>query len=812
MGAFSQDLLYSLRSLRKAPAFSAVAIVTLALGIGANTAIFSVLNAVLLRPVPFSDPERVVHLAWDGGDHLQSLSGMKFKYWHDHAPLFDAVATWRSRVARAIVEEEPSTIHELSVSADFFAAVGRAPERGPGFTSNHFVPGGPDGAIISHAMWETRFARAADLTGRTIRLEDKPVAIVGVLPKSFIFPYQEEPIDVVVPLRLSVDPNDIAEDWPAIARLRDGVTHEHSRTENAALLAGFRAAYPSQVAERDRGMRLATFNELYVDRGVQRALVSLMTAVAFVLLMACANVANLFLARANERRREIAVRAALGAGQARISRLVLADSVVIAVAAAVLGVALGSSISQALIALTPAEIPRLTSAGIDWRVLVFTAAISCATSVLLGGVAAWLAVRLRPATVLNASRGSSGSGRMRSGLLVVQSALAMILLVGAGLLVVTVTRLSSFDRGFDVEGLIAARLTTPPASGITARQLWEFEQRVFRHLDGVPMIASVTAANSLPLERGVNTPMTIAGRPDAVGTVEWRAITPGYFPTLGIRRISGRSFEPGDSAGAPAVAIVNDAFARRYFGGANPLGQRIEIGRSPRPGSGTPAPEILAVEIIGVVADVRDVSLRAEPRRTIYVPQAQASSRLSTLLRAMPVFIARPGSDRAGLERVLREAIHAADRSLPPPQVFPLAAAVAGSLAREQFAATLLSVLAALALTLTALGVHGALAYTVQQRRREIGIRMALGARAGDVARLVMAQGMAPVAAGLAIGVAAAIALSRFVAGFLWGVSPTDPMTFTLVAAILLGVAVVASWIPARKAVNVDPASTLTHD
>ena len=471
----------------------------------------------------------------------------------------------------AVIDGDPSTVRELAVSPGFFAAVGTVPARGHGFTPTDLVPGGPSVAIISHAMWEARFAGAADAVGRTIRLDGEPVTIAGVLSESFAFPYEDEPIDVIVPLHLTVDPNNVAEDWPAIARLRAGVTHEQARAETSALMASFRTAYPGQVADQDRGMTLATFNELYVDRGVQRALWILMSAVAFVLLIACANVANLFLSRATGRRREIVVRAALGASQARIVRLVLTESLLVAAAAAALGLVLGSWISGALIALTPAEIPRLTTAGIDWRVAVFTAGVSLATSLLFGGAAAWPAVRMQLAAALNeASRGSSGPGRMRRGLLVVQSALAMILLVGAGLLVGTVSRLTSFDRGFDVDGLVAARLTTPPSGDATSQDLWEFEQRVLQQLESLPAIASVAAANTLPLERGVNTPMTIAGRPDLSGTVEWRAVTPTYFETLGITRTAGRSFEPTDAAGGPPVAIINDAFARRYFSRREP--------------------------------------------------------------------------------------------------------------------------------------------------------------------------------------------------------------------------------------------------
>jgi putative ABC transport system permease protein len=811
MGTLGHDLSYSLRSLRKAPAFTAVAIVTLALGVGANSAIFSVVNAVLLRPLPFAEADRIVNLTWDGGDHLQSLSATKFQYWHDHARSFDAMATWRSSVARAAVNGELSIIRALAVSTGFFAVVGDAPVRGRGFTPADFAPDGPSVAMISHAMWETRFGRAADVGGRTIRLDGESVSVAGVLPEAFAFPYEDEPIDVIVPLRMTVDPKDVAEDWPAIARIRDGVTHEQAQAETAALMPAFRTTYPGQVSERDRGMRLATFAELYVDRGVQRALWMLMSAVAFVLLIACANVANLFLAHATGRRREVVLRAALGASQARIVRLVLTESVLVASAAAGLALILGGWIAGALIALTPSEIPRLTSAAIDWRVMAFTAAVSFASSLLFGGAAAWPAARMSLVTVLNeASRGSSGHGRMRRSLVAVQSALAMILLVLAGLLVGTVIRLTSFDRGFDVDGLVAIRITTPPAAGTTSQALWEFEGRVLQRLASLPAIASAAAANSLPLERGVNTPMTIAGRSDAAGTVEWRAVTPGYFETLGITRIAGRSFAPAD-AGGPSVAIINEAFARRYFAGASPIGQRVDIGRF-RGALPNPARDSHRVEIVGVVEDVRDVSLRTEPRRTIYVPQAQASARLSTLLGTMPVFIVRPRSRGGDIDRALREAVRAADPWLPPPHVFPLHTAVSRSLARERFGAVLLSVLALLALALTALGIHGVLAYTVQQRRREIAIRMALGARPEQVSRLVMIQGVAPVLAGLVIGVAGAVGLSRFVASFLWGVAATDLATIWSVAGILLGVGVAASWIPAHTAAKLDPASTLAQE
>jgi putative ABC transport system permease protein len=385
----------------------------------------------------------------------------------------------------------------------------------------------------------------------------------------------------------------------------------------------------------------------------------------------------------------------------------------------------------------------------------------------------------------------------------------MVLLVGAGLLVATLIGLTRVDPGFDTNDLVAVRLASKPAGYDTAHDLWDFEQQVMHQLEGSPVIASIAGASSLPLERGINTPMAIGGRADARGTVEWRAVTPGYFQTLGIPLLMGRTFENTDIAGGAPVAIVNEAFARRYFGSQGAIGERIEVGRRVDGKWTDPSLTGPGVEIIGVVADIREVSLRAEPRRTIYVPQAQAPARLSNLRGTMPVFIARRGLADADVERALTSALRAVDPALPRAHVFPLDDLVAQSLAQERFGATLLSVLAALALALTAFGIYGVLAYTIQQRRREIGIRMALGASAPQVARLVMVRGIAPVLVGVILGVLSSIGVSQVVAGFLWGVTPTDPATLATMAAVLLGVALAASWIPAREAAGVDPVNSL---
>jgi predicted permease len=794
-----------------------VVVLTLAIGVGATTAVFSVVDAVLLRPLPFPDARRVVNVAWDGGGYLQSaLSSVKFQYWREHARAFDATATWRSFPARLDEGEGVSVVRVLRVSHDFLRVLGFTPSLGRDFLAAEDVPGGPRVALVSQALWRTRVGGGSTgAVGGTLRLNDEPYAVIGVLPGSFAFPYEDEPlgvdgpVGVIVPLGLTVDPNDQAEDWPTIARLREGYTREEALADVASLTEPFRAAYPDHVYERDRGMTLATFNELYVGEAA-RALWILMGAVTSVLLIACANVANLFLARAERRRGEIALRAALGATRGRIARFVLTESVLVALAAAALGLPLATWGVGVLIALTPAELPRMAAVGIDGRVTLFTLAAALFTALVFGGAAAWPAARTRLSGALEeTARGSSGRGRSRQGLLVAQSALSMVLLVGAGLLVLTLIGLRRVDAGFDPEGLVAVRLPFKPAGYETSLDLWELERRVEERVKGSPAVASIAGATNLPLERGVNVPMSIGGRSDDVGgTVEWRAVTPGYFGTLGITVAAGRRFEDGDTEGSPPVAIVNQAFARTYFPDESPIGQRIDVGRF-RGGLTDPSLAGPGAEIVGVVADVREVSLRTEARRTMYVPQAQAPTRLSYLLGTMPVLIARGRPGGGSVERTLMDALRAVDPALPRPDVFPLDDVVARSLVRERFGATLLTVLATLALALTAFGIYGVLAYTVRRRRREIGIRRALGAGGPEVTRLVVVQGIAPVLVGLLLGMAASAGLSRVIAGYLWGVTPTDPTTLAAVAAILLGVALLASWIPAREAVRVDPVRTL---
>ncbi len=525
------------------------------------------------------------------------------------------------------------------------------------------MPDGPRVALISHGLWEERFGGARDAVGSTLRIDEEPYTVVGVLPEAFSFPQVLNRIDVVVPLGLRVDPKDEGANFPIIARLRDGVGKGAAAADVARLDAPFAEQYPDQVYDPDGGMKLATFEELYVGDAAT-ALWVVMGAVGLVLLIACANVANLLLARAVSRRREVALRAALGASRGRVARFILTESVILALLAGAVGLLLARWGLSALLALSPAELPRMDTIGVDWRVVAFTFLAALTTGLLFGGAAALPAMRTRLSEVLKeGARGSTGGGRGRQTLLAAQAALSMMLLVGAGLLVATLVSLRSVDPGFEADGLVAVRFPFKPAGYGTAHDLWELERRMVAQAGRAPGIASLAGASNLPLERGLNLPMSIGGRPDDFeGAVEWRAVTPGYFGILGIDLLAGRAFSETDEEGGPPVVIVNESFVRRYFPDESPLGQRVDIGRY-RGEFIDPSLEGPGAEIVGVVADVREVSLRTEPRRTVYQPAAQAPTLLADALGRMPVFIARI-APRRGRCRA-RAARRAAFRSIP---------------------------------------------------------------------------------------------------------------------------------------------------
>ena len=565
MNAILEDVRDSVRALRRAPAFTVVVASVLALGIGATTAIFSVLSAVLLRPLPFPDGHRVVNLAWNYGDYVSpSLTSAKFSYWAERTRTFAAIAGWRPFFGRVGEVGEITGAQGLRVTADFFAVLGMPPTVGRAFAEDEYRPGGPKVALVSLGFWREHFGEHVDVSGRvSIRLEEEPYAIIGLLPEDFAFPYVSEPVEMIVPTAVPVDPDDQGQNWPAIARVGDDYTMSDARTEVASLNTGFKVTYPQQADETEPGMMLDSFAELYVGR-TANAIWILMGAVAAVLLITCANVGNLFLVRALRRRGEMALRTALGATNSRIMRLGVAEAIVIASAAGVVGILLAIWGANVLVALAPVRLPRAGAIAVDWRVVGFAIGISLIASVVVSLVAAWPAVRggLWRALGLG-SRTTTGQRRLQEALLSGQTALSTILLVAAGLLFTTWSNLRQVDPGFDPEALVAVKLPIRPPTYDTSERLDQFAQGVIEGVRTSGGIDFVAGASSLPFERGLNFPISIAGRDEFGGTRSSCEPSPrGYFRTLAVPVVRGRSFTAVDVRAAPPVAIVNETFAR----------------------------------------------------------------------------------------------------------------------------------------------------------------------------------------------------------------------------------------------------------
>jgi predicted permease len=552
-------------------------------------------------------------------------------------------------------------------------------------------------------------------------------------------------------------------------------------------------------------MVTASYRELFVGQAAD-VLWLLMAATGLVLVIACANVAALVLARGSDRAGEMAVRAALGAGRGRIARHVIAEGLLLGGAACVLGLGLASLATDALLGLYPGTLPRADAVGLHLGVVLYAMGAALTTGSACGLIAAIPGLRGRVGSALRAAgRGGTRGGRLRQAVLAVEAAVSVVLLVGAGLLIATLVEIHRVDPGFDVDGLLTADLPEPSGGWGAEGELVAHRRRVLEELRALPGVEAAAAASTYPLRRGWNIPVTIQGRPDAAGTVEWRSISTDYLRTLDVPLMQGRTLDGRDAAGAPPVALVNEAFATRYFPGESPIGKRIEIGRY-RDRWIDPDLDVGGTEIVGVVGDVREIDLTAEARRTVFVPDDQVPARLAS----PPVLVVRAGSESA--RTAVRDALARLGGDGPPPTVRTMDEVVRSSVAQERFNALLMTSLAAIALVLTAFGIYGVVSYGVRQRRREIGIRLALGARRGTVARLVIGQGMAPVAVGLAVGVILALGLSRFLESLLWGVETTDPATIAAVALQLGAVAAVASWLPAREATSVDPNQSLRPD
>ena len=803
-----QDARYGARSLRRHPGFTVATVLTVALGIGANTAIFSVVDGVLLKPLPFAEPDRVVYLGWQygSGQGINALSAYQFAHFRENTDVFEGVTTYRTFESELGAAERGATTRGMRVTEDFLRVVGVVPALGRGFDAAELVENGRDAAVLSDGLWRREFGADPAVLGREIRVGGRSHTIVGVLPPAFRFPGAPDNTELLLPLRLNPDPRDEGLNYTVMARLRRDVSR--AAADEALVVASRRlhALVPTPTTEGGSRARVREHRHLHAA-DLEPVLWIMLGAVGFVLLIACANAANLLLARASARGREIAVRLSIGASRGRIIRQLVTESVLLSLVAGVVGLAIGYVGLRALLALVPGGVPRADEIGLDVRVLGFTFALAALTGLVFGIAGALPASRADVVGALRrTARGMASPGRRsRSVLVVAETALAVVLLAGAGLLLNSFARLRTVDPGFETEGLLTARVTRLPSDlEPERRRAWEID--VLDRVRALSGVSDATLASNFPLERGMNLPMGVEGQPEsAQGSVEWRAVSPGYFTTLRVPLVRGRAFGAGDGTNAPRVAIVNESFARQHWPDGGALGQRVEIGRW---NGRWISPEFEgAAEIVGVVADIREIGLGREPRATVYVPHAQAPAGMLGPPRLM-----LRTADAGTLGPQVTAAVRAADPRVPPPVLGTMEGILGDSLAEQRFQALLLGVFALSALLLTAVGLYGVVSFGVNQRSREIGIRMALGARSRSILARVVGEGMLMIGVGAAIGLVAAAWLTRFLSSALFGVSAHDPRTFAAAIAVLLLVGAGAAWLPARRAARVPPATVLQGD
>jgi putative ABC transport system permease protein len=798
-----QDVRYGVRMLLRTPGFTCAALVTLALGIGANTAIFSVVNAVLLRPLPYPEPERIVQLVRrnTGGDN-PGQTGLRYLFFRDTMRSFDAMAAWRGTTGFNLATGDSAEyVRAMPVSKEFFPVFGVRLAYGEPFGDEHDRPGGPDAVVLGHGLWTRLFGANPAVVGTTITLGDRPHAVLGVMPRGFV---SVPPADVYIPLRPSTTGPGGGFNYAVAGRLKREVSAAQANAEASSVWEAFRRAHPAAIRPTEYAAAFLPYQSSSV--GFARpALLLMLGAVGMLLLMACANTANLLLARAAARGREIGVRAALGAGRARIVRQLLTESVTLFVAGGALGVLLAHLTIPALLSLTPPGYTNYQDVRVDATVLIVALAVSVLTGLLFGLAPALSLSRhdLVGAFKDDGTRTTSSrrSRWLRQTLAVAEIALCMLLLVGAALLVQTFVRMRAIDPGFEPHGVLTARMSLQGERYATAAAINRFFDEGLDRIRRIPGVRSAAVVNSVPIDRGLNMNVDVLDGPEAVEDqiTDWRYASTDYFRTMGISIVAGRGFEESDRAGAPPVAVVSEQFARRYLKNTNPIGRHIRVFRSE------------SLEIVGVAKDLREGGLIGPLVPVMYVPVAQADiGGLRTSHTYFPMNWVVQASD-TGPETVrqIREALRTIDSKQPFSTFATMEAVKAGAMSNQAFQMTLLSAFAGIGLLLATAGIYGLIAYSVAQRTREFGIRIALGATSDRILRSVVRQGATLGAIGVGVGLVAAFALTRTLQNFVYGVSTLDPLTFASVGTLLIVVAVAASLIPALRAVRLNPTTAL---
>lgn len=800
--AIRHDLAYALRMMRKQPGFVLTATLTLALGIGANCAIFTLVNAVLLKPLRYHDPDRLVRIS--GG-----ATAVRFEHIRAGQSFTDTGAfnTFTENVTLSGADGAEG-LKGVRVTANFLSILGVRPLVGRSFLPEEETPG-PQVAMISAALWQRRFGRDESIVGKTVRLGGAPCTIVGILPASFPFPFPE--LDVWRPYQPAAVPLQSRVNSPMLAvfgRLKPGVSLDRASAETASINRRYALAYPGKLdARTDRPEQVSLFKDQLV-RNVRSSLWMLFGAVGLVLAIACANVASLLLARAKSRSREFAIRAALGASRGRLIGQLLTESVFLAFAGGSLGVLTASWALRGIAHVPGVDLPRLEEVQLDGTVLFFSILLSAATGILFGLFPSLAASRPDLAGVMKASGETSvaawptrllGPTGVRGLLVIGQVALSMILLIGAALLIESLARLRGVDPGFVAGNLLTMQLGLPPSgTGGQQRRSGLFEE-VVQRVESVPGVRNAAVTLTMPMTGFAGTPVHVVGQPapplNGRPIAVLQSITPGYFRTMGIPLRRGRDLSLRDSAASPLVVVINEAMARKFWpaypNGADPVGQSILAGASPD-----------SVQIVGVVSDVRQAGLASEAEPGIYRPRAQ-----SPPMSAM--FAVRTEGDPMRLANVIRREITAVDGDLSITAVRTMEDVVDASEGQRKGIMILLTLFAAAGVLLAVVGIYGVVAYSVVQRTTELGIRRALGAQETDLLKMVLGQGLSLTGVGIIAGLAGAFALTRVLQGLLFEVSATDPRTFAGIAMVLLAAAVAASWIPARRAMRIEPTAAL---
>jgi putative ABC transport system permease protein len=806
-----QDLKFAFRMLLKNPAFTVVAVLTLGLGIGANTAIFSVIDAVLLQPLPYQDSARLVQVSQTAIQNQTpglAVSLTKYDQVRSQSQTLESTGAYYPLTVSLVTEREPEALNGTRVSLDFFRTLGVTPARGRTFLPEEEQPGGRDVAMVSDSFWHSRFGGDEDLLGRVLTIDGKNVTVVGILPKTFSFPLQVPKPEIWMPRVdefAALRPEQIrsgATYLGVVGKLRPGATLPAARAELKTIDARYRSQFGSYADATKFELAAVPLQDGLVGT-LRPSLLVLLIAVGFVLLIACANVANLLLARATAREREIAIRKALGASRMRLVRQLLSESLLLSFAGGVVGVILCGALTPTLRAISPGTVPRLTETRVDVGVLLFSLLLCIVTGIIFGLVPSLQAARkeLQP-SLKEGGRGSSeggGRGRLRAGLVVSEVAVALVLMTGAGLLIESFAHLMHVDPGFTSKGVMTFPLSLPSARYGQPAQQADFYRLLLEKVKSVPQIQAAGVTSHLPLSGALRfvffCPQGTACQ--GIGkdpTIALRQVSPSYFDAVRTPLLRGRVFTESDVAGGAPVAIINQTVASRYWPGQDPIGKRLANSR-----------DMIQREIVGVVGDVKFNTLNTANSEEMYFPIAQVPWPSGTLM-------VRSDASPEPLVAAVRQKIAELDPYLPVSGILSMDDVVATSVAQPRMVMQFAGIFAGFALLLSAVGIYGVMAYSVNQRKQEMGIRVALGAKPWDILRLVVGQGMRLTLAGVGFGVAVSLLLTRLLSSLLFGIKGIDPAVFSGAAVVLVGSALLACYLPARRATQVDPVVVLRFE